>query len=883
MARGSQWRKWDLHIHTPETRLSDGYVFDSGSCWDEYCRVVEASDISVFGITDYYSVKNCLVLQEKFKALYPRSEKVFFPNVEMRLDVSVNRAAEEVNVHVLFDPETTAEKMAQFLTKLNTNITRAGAALPCSDLSEADVKAAAVQFGRLRSVLGEVFGQDRPYLIIVAANNAGIRPDGTSPRKLNISEEIDKHSDAFYGGPQNVDYFLREDRYDSGERSIPKPVIQCTDAHSFSEIKERSPKSFTWIKSDTTFEGLRQILFEPSCRLKIQERIPVSPPKVISSVQFSFPEGMTIVRPGSVPQLFCFSGVRGRIELSSYFTCIVGGRGTGKSTLLNLLYGALPQSRVTTFFTDNAFFSMGQKKNPLECCKAEASADRVEFLAQNEIEEFATNPSKFTEAIYSRLRTANKSIEVHEKTVREARDLLAQQVLHLKNLVAKRRLLKVTQGKLESNQKIADAISDAEYVTLTTQISERSKEELALRTDRERVEELFADVSRFLEEHQRLAEDKKLSLYANNYDRFLSELEKLQKQRLDPGHFLESKVEEDAARDGKETAERALGKYLKDLGLSPENLQDIQKASSAAIELAAEVQEQESEIETLRKTLEGFDFQPLLKQRSGMFDCIKEAVESFGSILARVNQDNPDQVAKIELSIRRDDAKIKELVFEDFQREFAELAKDIRVRAPQVADRLFEIDIKGVVEGSTSLETIRAQVAGDKQFNQYLSRIFEEEEHYQVYRCITLRRLLDMPNVLKIDVSYRGKPMEIASFGQRCTAVIVILLLFGNDPILIDEPEAHLDSALIANYLVNLIKAVKSDRQIVFATHNANFVVNADCELIYVLTMPESHTAFSPSTIEDLRNRDALLELEGGRKAFALRERKYGTSEGSQS
>ena len=169
--------------------------------------------------------------------------------------------------------------------------------------------------------------------------------------------------------------------------------------------------------------------------------------------------------------------------------------------------------------------------------------------------------------------------------------------------------------------------------------------------------------------------------------------------------------------------------------------------------------------------------------------------------------------------------------------------------------------------------------SGDKQYNQYLSKVFSETINFDIYRYLLLSRYLDLPNVLKIDVSYKGKPLEIASFGQRCTAVIVILLLFGNTPIIIDEPEAHLDSSLIANYLVHLIKEVKNNRQIVFATHNANFVVNGDCEQVCVLTMPENTTNFALTTIEDLSYREALLDLEGGREAFNLRERKYRTIE----
>jgi len=98
----------------------------------------------------------------------------------------------------------------------------------------------------------------------------------------------------------------------------------------------------------------------------------------------------------------------------------------------------------------------------------------------------------------------------------------------------------------------------------------------------------------------------------------------------------------------------------------------------------------------------------------------------------------------------------------------------------------------------------------------------------------------------------------------------------GNNPIIIDEPEAHLDSSLIANYLVNLIKEVKQDRQIIFATHNANFVLNGDAELIIKLENIDGITTFKSFAIEDIEFREDLLKLEGGKEAFKARECKYG-------
>jgi DNA repair protein SbcC/Rad50 len=126
----------------------------------------------------------------------------------------------------------------------------------------------------------------------------------------------------------------------------------------------------------------------------------------------------------------------------------------------------------------------------------------------------------------------------------------------------------------------------------------------------------------------------------------------------------------------------------------------------------------------------------------------------------------------------------------------------------------------------------------------------------------------------KINVFYAEKPLYSCSFGQRCTAVLVALMTFGNKPLVVDEPEAHLDSRLIAEYLVDLVKKTKPQRQIIFATHNANFVINGDAELIHILKIDDLLTTTTPATIENLQYRSRLLGLEGGKEAFQKRERK---------
>ena len=100
-SRGSEWIKCDLHLHTPDTKLNkEGFEITEEDKWDKYCDLIEQSDVIIFGITDYFSIDNYFKFLEKFNLKYPNSKKVFFPNIEFRLDVSVNRKGEEVNIHL---------------------------------------------------------------------------------------------------------------------------------------------------------------------------------------------------------------------------------------------------------------------------------------------------------------------------------------------------------------------------------------------------------------------------------------------------------------------------------------------------------------------------------------------------------------------------------------------------------------------------------------------------------------------------------------------------------------------------------------------------------------------------------------------------------------
>jgi ABC-type Mn2+/Zn2+ transport system ATPase subunit len=131
-------------------------------------------------------------------------------------------------------------------------------------------------------------------------------------------------------------------------------------------------------------------------------------------------------------------------------------------------------------------------------------------------------------------------------------------------------------------------------------------------------------------------------------------------------------------------------------------------------------------------------------------------------------------------------------------------------------------------------------------------------------------------NVTRDGENYRevGK----LSTGQQCTAILHLLLLDNPDPLIIDQPEDNLDNAFIADHIVNELRASKTKRQFIFATHNANIPVFGDAEWIGVLQEEDGRARLQASGSIDAPDVKELAAniLEGGKEAFTHRREKYG-------
>ncbi len=354
--KGSQWRRWDLHLHTPGTKLSDDYG-DTDDVWDKYIDFLENSPVQAFGITDYFSCDNYFLLIEKYRQKYPDTHKAFFLNIEFRLYESISADHENPHIHVIFSNELDScsqDKINRFLASLETYQEDAyGASVKCSDLkTTAQYEAASVSLKQIKKALEETFGKAEPYLIVFPAKNDGVKStDSNSPRKVLITDQIDKDSHLFFGGPDSREYFLSKERYELG-KALPKPIVSDSDAHSFDDLErlEGNVSGYppTWIKADLTFRGLKQICFEPDARVFIGSEPLVEQRKTNQATKF--------LSELSIDQIDGYDESNGqwfknvKIPISPELTIIIGNKGSGKSALVDII-GLLGESRQFEYFS----------------------------------------------------------------------------------------------------------------------------------------------------------------------------------------------------------------------------------------------------------------------------------------------------------------------------------------------------------------------------------------------------------------------------------------------------------------------------------------------------------------------------------------------------
>jgi len=340
MERGSEWRRWEPHVHAPGTVLNDQFGSDA---WDDYLKRLEEANpkIQALGVTDYY-------LLDSYEAvLFHRSQGrlpgigLVFPNIEVRLDVAAKTGF--VNAHLLVNPTSSdhLEEIKRFLGRLDfaaygdrfncsrDDLIRLGRRAEPSLVDENaalrhGVTQVKVSFDRLKQAYKDSDWAQQNILIAVA----GASGDGTSglnqASDKTIRREIEKFAHIiFSSSPAQREFWLGQRAVGKDEiiatYGACKPCLHGSDAHALNDVGQPAGNRYSWIKGASDFDALRQACINPEGRAYVGEEPPRSamPSHVISHVSIKGTE--------------CFQTPE--IPLNSGLVAIVGARGSGKTVM----------------------------------------------------------------------------------------------------------------------------------------------------------------------------------------------------------------------------------------------------------------------------------------------------------------------------------------------------------------------------------------------------------------------------------------------------------------------------------------------------------------------------------------------------------------------
>ena len=400
--RGSEWRKWDLHIHSPASFHWDGQKFDPDVNAPENVKIVDdmihalnAAEPAVFAIMDYWTFDGWFALKNRLAQLdAPKLHKTVFPGIELRL---VAPMTGRLNAHVVFSDHIADQSLKDFQSRLNVAIIN-------QPLSNHSLQSLARRVGEdlliekgfkknevdtddnvaleAGSIVAEITCDSYKLAISGVPNGMalGFMPfdtnDGIADVKwqehysyvlelFDSSPIFETRKSATYAAFSGIKTEENEKWIDSFQRAlgnIPRLAVSGSDAHRFVGKVSNDQRGYgdypsgkiTWIKADPTFEGLKQAIKEPAKRSYMGGM----PPKIkkINENKSLFIDSLKIKKLSN-SQLSDEWLNDTDLLLNPDLVAIIGNKGSGKSALADItaLLGNSKQSHHFSFLKESRF------------------------------------------------------------------------------------------------------------------------------------------------------------------------------------------------------------------------------------------------------------------------------------------------------------------------------------------------------------------------------------------------------------------------------------------------------------------------------------------------------------------------------------------------
>ena len=835
--RGAEYVKIDLHVHTPGS-----YDYRDEVTPDELVETLKDEGLELVGLTDH----DCSGWYEEVAEAADNTDLEILPGVEITTHYGSER---RIHLTAIFPPER-AEDIDHVLSQI--------------DINPADAE-------------NQHSDEDIEDICRIVRDHDGL------PILAHIDERAGAHYEIERDNPIKDELFndeliaaLEIVHNETREEFDGFPFIKSSDAHELDEIG----RGYTFIKmTEPSFEGLRTALADPGSRIALETALHDHP---------------------SIDGVFCdgeFLQDR-EIQLNKNLNCIIGGKGTGKSTVIEFIRYALdiePRSkRIGEEYQNLVQHNLGDD-GLIEIHVTAGNGE--EYVIHREFEEVPI--------IY---RADGEELEMDIQTFREE---FFNPEIH-----SQRELLELARSE-QSQLSLLDSYFDVDDIKedrddLKEKLRQNARQLNEQVTMKNRLESELSGIQA-IRETISVMEERGVEDHIDNQDLWETEKRALNNTEEE----LETALEEAKTLDISNQLNPT--RSIEDSWPNQELIERVSSIVEDATEEIENLEEQivseiEANIEEVKEEREEWDERN--SDRRNKYEDLAEEIEEETGVDVDDYFDKKEELERLEgledeLEIQGLETERNELLIK-LEKARKELTNARRLGIAGLNDQLNDVRVDlhpqnnsdeyiewfdEVLKGSHLNTTYKEKVAEEynpKNLAQIVrekdaERLKEEAEvtentaqtivNYESLREkvfeLEIMEVYDEPIIQINDGGW--KSLDEMSDGQKCTALLSIAMVERETPLIIDQPEDMLDNDFIVSEVVDVLREIKHNRQVVAVTHNANIPILGDAEQIVVMDSNGREAFFTcRGSIDDDRIKGrAQGILEGGKQAFRRRDNKY--------
>lgn len=770
--RGSEWRRWDLHLHTAS---SYDYEYNNADSDEILVQKLQDNDIVAVAITDHFVID-----KERISNLRKLSPNiVFFPGVELRTDKG------DTNIHVIliFSNTINLDELVE-----DFNVFKRSA--KNHDDNEKI-------YWDYNSIVA--FAKQHDALISIHAgrksNGVDNRISNSLPHNQAVKEEYATTISMFeMGQVRDFDEYRKYVFPDIGV----KPMVMGSDNH---DARNYDPANKLWIKADVTFNGLKQIIYEPDERVCVSDTKPECKPDyyVIDKVILNDDE---------------FSNEP--IYFNDKLTCIIGGKSTGKSILLHNMAKAIDKLQVQE--KESIVNTSTKELSDTTVCWVDGQNDgdrHIIYIPQSYLnclsdkQEVTTEIDNMIQSVILNNENAKLAYQKMLTSIKEKRSAVNVRILNLleihKETVAideERKELGDRSGierEIQKLQKQKDdiskdlKISDEDITKYETALVESSnKSKLLAKVSQEILslealttivapitvgfEDFSGDTLIKIDEIKNQIIEEADRIWLSKRESLVNELIDRQKQLYEEKERYDAVVNE---------------------------LQPKIQGNKAIAELSSKILTEKDKLATFNALDEKLkakksEEQAIINEIAYIPFQIKEDRNEYANA---INSEDTFKGREIEFKVEVPFKK------EEFSRK---IETDLVVKTKNFKNTI-ELDSFG--ENNFNFEKLREII------NKLLSGILEPKNGHSVETV--LRDINDDWYNIKYKVVMDNDNIDVMSPGKKALVLLKLLIDLAESkcPILIDQPEDDLDNRSVFDELIPFIRRKKKERQIIVVTH----------------------------------------------------------------